>query len=189
MSRRPPVFKAPRRVSTGKILPSLRLGRPSRVIGVPATTRSRTRRRFSGAKFTSTSPTEKPSNSSRVYPRESHAHPFASTNLPSRSCRKNASLEFSTRLWNRSSLFLRAPPRPLRAGRTRPRTACAYAAPATATRRWPPSQLPQRPLGNSLAPCSSRCAGESHPSIPRPPLTQVYYRHRAQMTLFIQSFA
>lgn len=108
-----------------------------------------------------------------MYLRESHADPFASTNLPSRSCTKNASPAFSTSLWNRSSLFLRASPRPLRAGRTRPRTACAYAAPATTTRRWPPSQLPQRPLENSLAPCSSRCAGESYSSIPPPTHTDI----------------
>ncbi len=105
-SRRSPDTKTPRRTSTGKVVPSLRIWTRSNVTGSPGTICSHcsnSLRSNAGSK----SCIVKLNSSSRVYPKLSQARRFTSRMLESESCRKKASAAYSTRRRNRSSLSCR----------------------------------------------------------------------------------
>ena len=103
-NRRPPSQNAWPRTSTGKTDPSFRRWRDSNATISPASSLRLISSSMAGVTSGSKSSGVIPTNSSRVYPRLWHAWRFTSRTTSRSSCRKKASVAWSTNVRNRFSL-------------------------------------------------------------------------------------
>ena len=104
VSRRPPSQNGRPRTSTGNTDPSFRRWRDSNTSISPASSLRPNSSSMAGVTSGSKSSGVIPTNSSRVYPRLWHAWRFTSTTTSWSSCRKKASVAWSTNVRNRCSL-------------------------------------------------------------------------------------